>query len=109
MQQHNEILFRDDLASNFKYDAIRVRLLELSDFQKFISLAIAMGVSVDFSRAFNASSDTPPSTSSAPIAKTLLLSLKEKLNLIKLRIVYVGSEVWRNIHGLDAQRDEVHV
>ena len=105
MQQHKEIVLRNGLASGFKYDAIPVRLLELVYFQNIISLAIAIEVSAAHSMLAQPS----PSTSSATIEKASLLSLKEKLNLIKLRIVYVGFEVWRNIHGLDAQRDEVHV
>ena len=71
LQQHKDISHRDDLLSGRESNAIRVRHLELADseasHENLIWLANAIQVSSDCSRAFNASSDTPPSTPSAPV------------------------------------------
>ena len=40
-------------------------------------------------------------------AETSLRSKREQHNLIRLRIVSVGFEVWRNIHGPNAQRYKI--
>ena len=71
VQQHKYILLRNDIVSVLKSDAIRVRLLELADsdaaLEKCISFANAIEVTDNFDRSFNASSETPPSTSSPSV------------------------------------------
>ena len=71
MQQHKHILCRNGITSGLKSDAIRFWLLEFEDseasLENCISLVNEMEVSVHFSRSFNATSDTPISTSNAPV------------------------------------------
>ena len=71
MKQQRRVLVPDGLTSGLKSDAICVHPLELADslasLEKRNSLANVIEVSGVFFRSFNASSDTPPSSSNEPV------------------------------------------
>ena len=74
------LTFRDGLATGLKSDAIRVRLMELVDLEalldKCISFANAIKVYCNFSQPYNATSDTSPFTSSAPVGNIAAVNKK---------------------------------
>ena len=80
VQQHKGISFCGGLVSGLKSDAMPCSNLELevteTSLEKCISLANAIEVAANFSRLFDASSDTPSSTSCPPVGYIAAVNLR---------------------------------
>ena len=72
IQEHRNMLPRDGLAAGIKSNAIKARLLKLSDaeasLEKGITLASAIEQSADVSRSFTTNWETPTNCTSGSVA-----------------------------------------